>query len=278
MSHSKIDPSQVLPWSEALSKEEPYEYPFRAIYKQDNKTVIYIASLHSSTANSPTFKRIEDTLKNYKIDLMILEGFGYSLGVSPANMTKWASQQGKNGSYVGFETAFSIIQANQKQIPFQGGEPDELAILDRVQNLGYSKDDFAFYQFLQQVFEYQEVDPNYSNKVEELFQVFIKGKEKIIVGPQYTLDSFEKWYLAKTGNKFSPSKIKPEDLAPYENGNVFTQKISSAVCKVRDQFVLTKIDESLKTYDTLLVIFGGSHWSTQKKALENALGGPRFEN
>lgn len=114
VTNSKIDPSLVIPWSEQLSKEEPYEYPFKAIYKYGSKRLIYIASLHESNSSSPTFKMVEDTFKQNKIDLVIVEGLGEALGISPSNMVKWASTQGAHGFYTGFETAYSIVQASQR--------------------------------------------------------------------------------------------------------------------------------------------------------------------
>ena len=79
------------------------------------------------------------------------------------------------------------------------------------------------------------------------------------------------------GQAFDPAKIRPVDVAPYENGKQFSQRVSSEVCKIRDQYILTVIDRALNEHSSLLVICGGSHWSTQKKALEGAIGSPSFK-
>lgn len=278
MSHPKIDPLLVMPWSEHLSKEEPYEYPFKALYAHEGKKLIYIASLHANTSSSPTFRMIEDTFKNDKIDFVILEGFGSSLGISPKDRIEWASQQGAGGAYDGFETAFSIVQANAKRIPFTGGEPDESFVHSQILRAGYTTEDLLFYKFMQQVFQFQESHP--STKVDSLglFEKFIKIKNAALrLEKPPTFIDFKIWYLSKMGQAFDPAKIRPEDVAPYENGKQFSQRVSSEVCKIRDQYILTVIDRALNEHSSLLVICGGSHWSTQKKALEGAIGSPSFK-
>ena len=71
-------------------------------------------------------------------------------------------------------------------------------------------------------------------------------------------------YQIHNGKAFLISELKPEVLAPFEKGKLFTQNISSVVCKIQDQFIVMKIEETLNTYDSVLVVYGGSHWSIQK--------------
>lgn len=75
---------------------------------------------------------------------------------------------------------------------------------------------------------------------------------------------------------FVPALIDETVPAPDKNGALFMQRVSSLVCMTRDQFILTKIEAALNTHDSVLVIFGGSHWYTQKAALQNSLGSPSF--
>lgn len=279
VSNSKLDPSLVAPWSDHLSKEEPYEYPFKARYGRDGKKLTYIASLHANTVGSATFKMIEDTFEQQKIQFVILEGFGHSLGVSPKDRVDWASKQGANGTFDGFETAFSILKANKWRVPFRGGEPSEAFVHSQILRTGFATEDLVFYQFLQQVFQFRESHPASEIDAKDLFEKFINRKSAALgLKAVSTLANFNSWYSSKMGESFFPKMFPPEDLAPYEDGKRFTQRVSSIVCRIRDQFVLAKIDEALADYDSVLVIYGGSHWSTQKKALERALGAPAFEN
>lgn len=82
------------------------------------------------------------------VDFMIVEGINYSGGVSPKEVIKWAMKQAEDGRYKGFETAFSIVLAIQKTIPFVGGEPDDELVLSQIVDEGYSMEDLFFYYFV----------------------------------------------------------------------------------------------------------------------------------
>lgn len=270
-----IDSSLVLPWSLDLIQDEPFEYPFRVDYKFDLSRLIYIAALHSCEPDSSTFKVIKASVENEKIDLMLLEGFGDSIGISPEFMKSWAVKQEQEKTYEGFETAYSISLAVQKHIPFIGCEPDDSVMLTEILNNDCSSEDLLFYYFVQQSFQMNEAQSKIDNQ--ELFQKLVKLKcsaFKLETEPTYK--EFLDWYLKRNGEHFSPLKIDEEVPAPYENGKLFTQKISSLVCRIRDQYILMKIQDSLNKHSTVLVVCGGSHWSTQKVALEKALGKPSF--
>jgi len=221
---------------------------------------------------------IEDSFNQNQIDFVLLEGFDHSLGVSPENMIRWAKDQEATRAYLGFEAAFSIVQASKRNIPFRGGEPEQLQIFSQVLQHGYKPMDLVFYQFLQQVFQHQEADSKEPVQAEDFFQEF-KRKQYAVIEWSSSLNfaDFKNWYYENMGRSFSPGGIEAEELAPYENGKALTQRLSSSVNRARDQFVLTKIDEAIEHCNSVLVVFGGSHWSMQKKALEAAFGPPHFE-
>lgn len=271
-----LDPSLVAFWSTELSAEEPFEYPFKAEYNIGTKRLIYIASLHSCNANSPTFKMIENSVNTDRIDFLLLEGVPHSAGVSSEKIIKWACTQGKDGFYKGFETAFAVSLACQKNLPFIGGEPDDLFVMSEVLNEGYSAEDFVFYHFVQQVFQRSEAGSADAD-IEGLFNGIIQSKVETLMLPiRPSFDDFQKWYLDKNGCRFAPSEINAEVPAPFKNGALYTQKISAEICRIRDQFIVSTVDSLLKEHNSLMAIFGGSHWSTQKKAFASGLGSPSF--
>lgn len=102
--------------------------------------------------------------------------------------------------------------------------------------------------------------------------IFFKFKKL----PQFF--DFERWYLNKNGRPFLASEITLDVTEPLEKGELFTQRISSALCKIRDQFIINSINDALNKYNSILVIYGGSHWSTQKRSFQEALGKPQFFN
>ncbi len=278
-SNISIDGSLLMPWSNILSSQDPHEYPFKAIYNIVEKKLIYIASMHSkSRSESATFEMIENSMKQDRPDLIILEGFGSHKGISPADMSNWASQQGEDGVFAGFETAFSIVTANENSIVFVGGEPSEQHIQSEIIRAGYKIEDLIYYQFIQQLFQMSDPESSISLNIESYFAKFIKR-----INASYSFkfesdfSSFMKWHFSKMAKDFNSLNIQPEDIAPYFDGSLFTQKISAESCRIRDQFILKQIESALNKHDCVMVIYGGSHWSMQKNALSSSLGPPIFE-
>lgn len=270
-----IDSSLVVPWSLDLIQDEPFDYPFKADYRLGNKKLVYIAALHSCELNSATFRVIRESIENEKIELMILEGFQYSLSKSPREMVNWAVKQDLKGLYDGFETAYAISLAEKKNIPFVGCEPDDSVICSEILKYGYTTEDLLFYYFVQQIFQMNEAHSKVP--AQTLFDDLVKSKTRILeltTNPNYK--DFQEWYLRGNGQQFVPSTIDESVPAPYKNGDLITQRISSLVYKIRDQFILTKVEAALNNHDSVLIVCGGSHWSTQKFSLEKTFGKPSF--
>lgn len=225
--------------------------------------MIYIAALHSSELDSATFKIIMNTVEKENVALMILEGFRYSLGISPEVMANWAVKQYQNGVYDGFETAYSLSLATQKKIPFIGCEPDDSAIYTQILKCGYNVEDLLFCYFVQQTFQANEAQSKADSQT--LFKKLMKSKQDVFeLETEPTYNEFQEWYLKKNGRQFVPSLIGEDVSAPYENGELFTQRVSSVICKIRDQFILARIEDAMNTHNTVLVVCGGSHWSLHR--------------
>ena len=105
----------------------------------------------------------------------------------------------------------------------------------------------------------------------------IQGKAKEIgpeSAPMYA--EFEAWYLKGNGQSFDLFRIDENILAPFGEGALLTQRISSGVCRARDRFVVSRIEQAINNFDSTLVIYGGSHWSTQRLCIERGLGAATF--
>lgn len=275
----EFDKTLVLPWSNELSKEEPYEYPFLSTYKKGEKILYYVAALHSPNEDSETFQLISSLLETKKIDLVIVEGISNSLGNSPKGLINWANRQGENGSYDGFETAYTIKKTSSLRIPFTGGEPNESYLYDELLGQGFKCSDYLFYNFTQQVFQAQEANTLDTSKVNEFFEEFISKKvTDLNISKTFHFNEYKKWYQQNNNTEFSAQNISPEVCAPYKDGELLTQRISSAMCILRDQFTVSVIETSLNKYKNVMIVYGGSHWSTQKQALSMTLDNPIFLN
>jgi len=272
-----FDPSLVTPWSLDLINEEPYEYPFIAHYKLENKKLTYVAALHSYEMDSGTFRALRHVFETEDVEFAILEGLNNSDGISPDRIVDWANKQRNEGQYKGFETAFAVTLADQRNVPFTGGEPDDIFVSSQLQSKGFSPTDYVFYGCLQQIYQLQENQKISGADPLSEFDGLMRRKTKSLgLAKIPAFSDFATWYFEKNGRPFAFSEIPSEVTAPFENGELFTQRISSAVCGIRDRFVVARVAHAMTQYDSVLVCFGGSHWSTQKRSLEAALGSPNF--
>ena len=273
----KFDKSLILPWSDKLSEEEPYEYPFLASYGVKSKSLSYIATLHSTQEGSETFELVSKTIKEERIELVIVEGIPNASSFSPISISNWATQQGEDGKYKGFETAFTIKTCLSSDIPFIGGEPKEEYIYNELLKKDFTTEDYLFYTFTQQVFQAKEANSLEEFIIEDYFKEYIYEKKTILsLENTYNFEEFQKWFKLNNFGNFSSSRLKPETCAPYESGKLLTQRVSSAMCILRDQFTITVIEKALIKFDNVMIVYGGSHWSTQKVVLSQALGNPKF--
>jgi hypothetical protein len=86
-----------------------------------------------------------------------------------------------------------------------------------------------------------------------------------------SLSRIRSWYKSKSGKALN-SKITTEESAPIFGSKVFTQKVSSAIGIIRDRFTLGLIEAILSKHRNVTVVYGASHYSTLKPAIEAGLG------
>lgn len=243
-----------------------------------NKSLSYIATLHSTEEESETFKLISKTILDAQVELIIVEGISNSLSFSPKSVQDWASLQGKNGNYEGFETAFTIKTCISSNIPFIGGEPSEEYIYTQLLKQSFKTEDYLFYSFTQQIFQAKEANALDSLNIEDYFKEYITEKTKNLnLKKTYNFTEFNKWFQKNNFDIFSISSLYPETCAPYESGKLLTQRVSSAICILRDMYTVGVIEKALIQFNNVMIVYGGSHWSTQKMVLAQAIGLPKFE-
>ncbi len=114
-------------------------------------------------------------------------------------------------------------------------------------------------------------------KLEDIYRRFTSDSLKEFGKPTNLCPSFsdfKKWYKSKNGHAFKPQIIDSEESAPDTEGTYFTNRLSLAVARVRDRFIVQKIAERLDKDQIVLNVFGASHLATQTRSLEKMLGKP----
>jgi len=276
-SKSEAKSSLVRAWSLELKRTEPMPYPFVAEFRSGKKNLHYLAINHENWKSSKSFRLIREVFRKQVSDIVLMEGFENSQEINPKRMVIAAKSDGKNSFYKWGETTFAIQEAVRRNIPFVGGEPDESEILSGVTSHGYSARDLLYFYFVRQIPQMQRDQTLTEISIESSFNRFISKTMKRLrmLEKEPSFEEFKTWYFEKNKQPFFLSNIDSEASAPLADGEMFTQRISSHVGQVRDEFVIQRVRELLLNHDRVLMIYGGSHFVCQQHALEALLGKAR---
>ena len=251
---SKTD-NLIRPWTKELQEEEPYNYPYVAHYQKDGFKLRFIAANHVNDVRSATFKTIGGEINKGKVDLIIVEPFSYEEGESPSFFTDYS----KNCSKVKFsncmEAAYLVwLNLKTNKAPYIGGEPSDMQILEYIISLGYSEEDLGYFYLLRQIPQ-------------------LKRQERLKKDYQKQLGKY-----LKIISKFSIQNVTTYEVAPFNLKNsMFTQKMSHHISLYRDKFIVNLIREKSEKYENILVLYGGSHHTKQRLALEYLFGKTVFQ-
>jgi len=270
------DASLVRPYSYERQRREPFRAPFYAYFRRGAKELYFVAAAHGTDPGSPTFRLIRAISKKHPPDASVIEGVRADLGVSPASLTEGYRKTSGARSYKWGEAALTALLAADRGKDYLGSEPSDAELLKGLKDEGRGVDDLLGFYFLRQIPWMRRDGSLKSRKTRELFDEFMRGyPESLGLKPEErpTYDRFLSWYRRTAGKDFDPAAMEGEALAPLENGDAI-QKLSAAVDLVRNRFMVDVIARTLRSHDRVLVVFGASHLTSQREAIEAMLGRP----
>lgn len=270
--HALLDYSTMQPAAPSVYIFEP----------QQNKKLIYIAVEHVNDLTHPIVQEIRTVFAQLKPDFCVLEGFHPEEGLNPKRILEIADMYlVYDGRCTENLVAAKLCVLND--IPFIGGDVHNMHYL-ALMNQGYSECDIVFWM-LAQNFPFWNRDFDLSD--EKLFVQIATNMLQTHIpswlnAPEfaYTLDEFLVWHEAHMGKpldavhdfpwgydrqEFTPS------LAP--DATIY-QKIQAHIMPIRDRHIVHMLQDAVEKYDTVLTIFGASHYEWQKAALITLFGEP----
>ncbi len=272
----KLDSNSIRSWSSTLSREEPFRDPYVAEFSSRSYKLFYLAAHHENKTNSKTLELVKLLIESKPIQAIIIEPISFAEGISPQFYIDY-SRKGLNGDFVeGGESAWAVLKAQEKSIPFFGGEPTHQMIFEGLIQAGYTELDVIGFFLIRQIPQWKRQKQTDSVKLEEFAPDYIKNScRKIRLKKCPTFFAVKKWYK-DINNKDLTSQVNKEDAAPYLDSRIFTQRISGTIGRIRDMYTVDVIEKILVEYKTVLVIYGASHFMTTSPVFEKALGHPHL--
>lgn len=276
VSSPRFDQNLVRHWQRDLDREAPSRRPYIAHHKKGPFELFYLAAHHDNNPNGDTLKLVEHLFREFKFDALIIEPIANSYGVSPAWFVA-DSRKGATDSFIkGGESALAAIRADEKKIPFFGGEIDHKQLYNQLKIQGYDDQDVLGFYLTRQIPQWIRQKEERADLLEKKAPAFIAHYCKTFEIESKkcpTLGQIKEWYQKKN-NKNLGLVVTTEDVAPRVDGSLFTHKISSSIGSIRDRFTLELIQTSLRKYKRVAVIYGGSHYMTLRKSLESSMRPP----
>lgn len=268
----QFDLELITPYQKKPNKKSPY--PSLAHHQKGQFKLFYLGVQHDNDLKSPTNKLVEKLFEDYEFDVILIEPFSYSFGESPAFFLK-ESQEGLTETMIsGGEMALASIKANEKNIPFFGGEIDQKETYQTLKSKNYSDEDIVGYHLARTIPQWTRGKNESKDFLEVKAPKYILSKCKSFGIEQSAcpnLDVLKNWYQAKTGKKLGP-EVRPSDVAPNFQSPLFLHKISSDNDLIRNQFTLSVLEELLRKYKQVAVVYGGAHYTSLKGSIESSMG------
>jgi hypothetical protein len=263
-------------WQNLIEYSTPHN-PTPAIHifsPVPNKKIIYVAVEHTSDLQDSIIKTITNIIDNEKIDLAILEGFNIREGINSPRVINISHKYLSENRCP--ENVYAAYLCSKNDIPFIGGDATAVDYLEPLNQKGFTEKDLVFF-LLAQNFPIWNRDKIVNN---DNFRILANDMLKNNISfwlerkINYTVDEFLKWHgehLKKPLDvitDFPWETDRKEFMPSLEDNATIYQKIQAHIMPIRDTHIIRIIQKSLKQHDTLLVIFGASHYEWQKKALE----------
>lgn len=246
--------------------------PYGALFSAPGHPLLYIAANHTSNPKSETYRWIDRAFAQYHPDCVIIEGMAGTEW--PKTLMAYINTL---PPYSCPENLYAARCAIKNQVPFMGAEPPEDAVVNALFATKYTKQDLDFLYVVQQMGYYYRSSSIPFKSLDDLPTVFALCVQDL-KKPGLCLTDFKQWYAQRLGIKLSyRTLMNPNHCAPLSNGTPL-QQLASAVSTIRDQHILFIILKAMKTYKKVLIIYGHSHFVTQKDVLCAYFGKPCYVN
>ena len=271
------DDTLLAEWNTQLRAAEPDD-AFAAVYSQGRNRLVFIGAAHTEEVSSLTFRLIAEAYESFAIDEVIIEGVPRSRGPDDARFLQWAgSRAQREGRLEGGEIVQAARGASGEGAIVWGGEPDDAQVRDALAAQGVTAADLLGFYTLRTVPQWlreRKISDFEDARLPDLINAELaRNRERLALPATHLPDyaAWESWYVRTNGKPFGAG-FELEETGPLADGPHASNRIATLISRARDAFLLDFIAERLNAGATVMVVFGKSHLTIQRPALDAMLG------
>ncbi len=282
-SASPRDEDAIPPWTVALEQRlQPWclsgcvsEVPFTAVYKKARNCLVFVGVHHVFTPQNSTLRAVDSGFAAASPAIVIVEGFPTAMGENPPPLVEEARRRGtpEADDFVRGEAMYAASLALTHDIPFVGGEPTREEQVRALERRGHAPTDIAFAYLVGGLSQSLRSGDIADTNDPKLTDAFARWAHRF--ADQYKLESlsfadFSVRYRAMFGVDIT------NDTALATRSEAGTESAVALLNQrdmiTRDEHLLATIEKELVLKKRVLVVYGGSQWTTLSLALQKELG------
>lgn len=265
------DLSLVKPLSRENHQAFGHRMPCFAHYRKGERELVFLGTRHGTALGSSSHLLIQQVIKGFMPDCLVVEGFPRELGPSPRRVLRDAQHQRARG--VCPEPLFAVALAADRKIVFFGGEPSPMVTAKALLRVGSERDALGWLV----VRELGQIrrEEGLGRLDGKLKRLLLGLKNRFQFETQMDINDFKKWYLDRAGHPLDKDRLSATQTAPLAGPNAsFFEKMAIEVMLAREKHLVTLQARLLADYQRVLVVYGGGHLIYQQAVLDEMLGPP----
>ena len=255
--------------------------PFVATYRSRGQVLVFVGVRHVFTSENPTLRAVDSGFSTASPAIVVVEGFPTEMGESPPPLVQAVRTRGTADAddFARGEAIYAASLAVRRGIPFIGGEPTRREQVGALARKGYEPADIAFSYLLGGLSQSLRAGDLADTSDPGLTAVFARWSggfaNQYKLAPM-SLEEFERRYRSMFGVDLASDTqlVARSDIATTTVPALAA--LHQADMITRDEHLLATIERQLASRKRVLVVYGGSHWTTLAQALEKKLGKPQI--
>ena len=270
--------SEIPLFSEALAKERgPTEAPFIVTYRSGGKVLAFVGADHVFTSENSTIDSVRRAYADSNPSMIIIEGIPTAMGQNFEPIVEAARRrdQPDADAFAKSEAVFAASLALARNVPFIGGEPTMAEEIDGLVAKGYKRDDVLFAIRLRSLGQARRSGEIPAGNA-AAFSARYERESRAVAHMTGTEAPTDSRFIADYRRIVGADPISDVEMPSRCDPGTETllQKMAADNMRFRDEHLLATILQELARNKSVLVVYGGSHWTTLSRALEDRLGKP----